>query len=83
MPCRNRAKAKFPGFYGNIPQEQFKLFNTKIAFHFTAGRLSENLKIRPTWNYDFGLQPRCNSNTLAADIGPYNLKLALEQCFEL
>ena len=45
----------------------------KIAFDFTEGRLSENVKIRPQWIYDFCLQRRCNRNILAANIGPCNL----------
>ena len=55
----------------------------KIVFDFTAARLSENVKIRPQWIYDFCLQQRCNRNILAANIGPCNLKLVLEQYFEL
>ena len=34
MPGQNRGKPKFPGFHGNIPQEHFKLFNTKNCFWF-------------------------------------------------
>ena len=29
MPGLNRGKPKFSGFHGNIPQEHFKLFDTK------------------------------------------------------
>ena len=81
MPGQNRGKPKFPGFHG---KEHLKYLIQKIAFDFTAGlRLSENVKIRPQWIYDFCLQQRCNRNNLAANIGPCNLKLVLERCFEL
>ena len=83
MLGQNRGKPKFSGFHGNIPQERFKYLIPKIAFDFTAGRLSENVKIQNEWIYDFCLQQRCNRNSLAANIGPCNLKRILEQCFKL
>ena len=73
MPGQNGGKPKFPGFHGNIPQEPLNYLIPKIAFDFTAGRLSENVKIRPQWIHDFCLQQRCNRNTLAANIGPCKL----------
>ena len=57
-PGQNRDKPNFPRFQGNISQEPLKLFNQK-TFDFTAGRLSENVKILPQWIYDFCLQQRC------------------------
>ena len=83
MPGQNRGKPKFLDFMGIFLKGILNYLIPKIVFDFTAGRLKENVKIRPQWIYDFCLQQRCNRNILAANIGPCNLKLVLEQCFDL
>ena len=68
----------FLDFMGIFLKSILSYLIPKIAFDFNAGRLSENVKIRPPRTYDFCLQQRSNRNTFRANIGPCNLKLVLD-----
>ena len=81
--AKTEVKQSFLDFMGIFLKSILNYLIPNIVFDFTAGRLSENAKVLLQWIYDFCLQQRCNRNTLAANIGPCNLKLVLEQYFEL